>query len=539
MAIGAPGNDEKGASSGHVRVYKYEGVGYNGTWTKLGPDIDGEAAGDNSGYSVSLSSDGNRVAIGAIHNDGNGDSSGHVRVFHFTGPVGAEGATGADGEDGDTGATGAEGAMGATGPQGDTGATGEIFEETVLTLHPTDFVYMKGTNTENSFGFNDKTTINACGKIVFDAALAFDDRKYYNFTYTPKEGERDWSAYDGFRIGIKCTTNNSANAERGSYGSLHSHQLKQLDAQGSCFYTTMPQGTGIFGAELDYWNGAHTTQLTNTTDLPDLPTLTDNVEMWTRGIYRMYINMDNEDGGEVSRVLQVECIDITKGNLAIQGDNGVSYTIPEVTYQFDFKFDTVVDPKKNNGDLINYGKYGINYDDNGDQIEGFGNNETYTCKLKESVNVGHTELKLSGLPFGLNLVNLQKSTWNAGRDVTSAISAGLKVPKSLTDHDMDAAFSSEGEYYTIYLKGTHAVQADMPAGTEITLWGHPPRRYQDKNSYFNKIGDNERNGYSKDMKRDNIKLMTLSPFIRSGRWIGADEAITLTFTDIELYTSTD
>ena len=34
-------------------------------WMQLGQDIDGEAAGDQSGYSVSLSSDGTTVAIGA------------------------------------------------------------------------------------------------------------------------------------------------------------------------------------------------------------------------------------------------------------------------------------------------------------------------------------------------------------------------------------------------------------------------------------------------------------------------------------------
>ena len=35
------------------------------TWTQLGSDIDGEAAGNDSGNSVSLSSDGTIVAIGA------------------------------------------------------------------------------------------------------------------------------------------------------------------------------------------------------------------------------------------------------------------------------------------------------------------------------------------------------------------------------------------------------------------------------------------------------------------------------------------
>ena len=48
---------------------------------QLGADIDGEAALDQSGYSVSISSDGSRVAIGAIQNSGNGYHSGHVRVY--------------------------------------------------------------------------------------------------------------------------------------------------------------------------------------------------------------------------------------------------------------------------------------------------------------------------------------------------------------------------------------------------------------------------------------------------------------------------
>ncbi|WP_405610463.1 T9SS type A sorting domain-containing protein [Polaribacter sp. Asnod1-A03] len=49
--------------------------------TQIGQDIDGESAGDFSGHSISLSSDGNILAIGAIDNDGNGISSGHVRIF--------------------------------------------------------------------------------------------------------------------------------------------------------------------------------------------------------------------------------------------------------------------------------------------------------------------------------------------------------------------------------------------------------------------------------------------------------------------------
>lgn len=54
-------------------------------WLQMGQDIDGEAARDQSGISVSLSSDGKTVAIGAHYNDGvNGEDSGHVRVYKLT-----------------------------------------------------------------------------------------------------------------------------------------------------------------------------------------------------------------------------------------------------------------------------------------------------------------------------------------------------------------------------------------------------------------------------------------------------------------------
>ncbi len=52
-------------------------------FSQMGSDIDGENADDFSGSSVSLSSDGTIVAIGAYRNDGNGSMAGHVRVYKF------------------------------------------------------------------------------------------------------------------------------------------------------------------------------------------------------------------------------------------------------------------------------------------------------------------------------------------------------------------------------------------------------------------------------------------------------------------------
>ena len=94
LAIGAPYNSGNGLSAGQTRVYEFAG----GTWTQLGADIDGETAGDQSGYFVALSSDGARVAVGAPYNDGNGEDAGHTRVFEFAGGVWTQLGTSIDGE---------------------------------------------------------------------------------------------------------------------------------------------------------------------------------------------------------------------------------------------------------------------------------------------------------------------------------------------------------------------------------------------------------------------------------------------------------
>ena len=81
VAVGAHYDDAAGPDAGHTRVFEWSGV----EWIQRGNDIDGEAAGDKSGYNVSLSDDGNRVAISARFNDGNGQDSGHARIFQWDG----------------------------------------------------------------------------------------------------------------------------------------------------------------------------------------------------------------------------------------------------------------------------------------------------------------------------------------------------------------------------------------------------------------------------------------------------------------------
>jgi hypothetical protein len=87
VAIGAIGNNNKG----HTRIYKWSGT----AWNQLGSDIDGEAANDQSGYSVSLSSDGSTVAIGAMGHDGN---AGLTRIYQWDGSAWNKRGSDIDGE---------------------------------------------------------------------------------------------------------------------------------------------------------------------------------------------------------------------------------------------------------------------------------------------------------------------------------------------------------------------------------------------------------------------------------------------------------
>lgn len=81
LIIGAIGNDDNGEDSGHARIYDFRG----NSWIKSGNDIDGVASFDESGWSVAVNADGTKLAVGARAHDGIGGGSGHVRVFE--GPI--------------------------------------------------------------------------------------------------------------------------------------------------------------------------------------------------------------------------------------------------------------------------------------------------------------------------------------------------------------------------------------------------------------------------------------------------------------------
>ena len=94
IAVGAPSNDGNGTDAGHVRVHTWNGS----AWIRTGGDIDGEAGTDLSGFSVAMSADGDHIVIGASGNDGNGSAAGHVRVYTWNGTTWNQTGSDIDGE---------------------------------------------------------------------------------------------------------------------------------------------------------------------------------------------------------------------------------------------------------------------------------------------------------------------------------------------------------------------------------------------------------------------------------------------------------
>jgi ribosomal protein L27 len=117
VAIGAPHNNGNGANAGHVRIYQWNGT----TWTQKGADINGEAADDQSGWSVSMP-DASTVAIGARLNDGSGTNAGHVRIYQWNGTTWTQKGADINGE-----AAGNQSGFSVSMPDANTVAIGAIF----------------------------------------------------------------------------------------------------------------------------------------------------------------------------------------------------------------------------------------------------------------------------------------------------------------------------------------------------------------------------------------------------------------------------
>lgn len=81
LIIGAPKNDDGGSDAGHVRIYEWDGS----DWAQKGTDLNGSAAGNQFGYAVSISDDGDLIAVGAILASGTSTNCGKVKAYSWNG----------------------------------------------------------------------------------------------------------------------------------------------------------------------------------------------------------------------------------------------------------------------------------------------------------------------------------------------------------------------------------------------------------------------------------------------------------------------
>ena len=77
-------SDASGNNCGQVRLFE---LSNNNVWRQKGSVINGPRAASESGYSISLTGNGNRIAIGAWKDNSNGTNAGAVRVYDFSANV--------------------------------------------------------------------------------------------------------------------------------------------------------------------------------------------------------------------------------------------------------------------------------------------------------------------------------------------------------------------------------------------------------------------------------------------------------------------
>lgn len=81
LAVGIPKSDVNGIDAGQVSVYRWDTTIIPAQWRRLGMSINGEAAGNNAGYSVALSSNGRICALSSPFSNTGGLQAGSVRVY--------------------------------------------------------------------------------------------------------------------------------------------------------------------------------------------------------------------------------------------------------------------------------------------------------------------------------------------------------------------------------------------------------------------------------------------------------------------------
>lgn len=81
LAVSAPLNSTAANRAGQVIIYEWT----SGAWQQKGAPINGELEGDRAGSSLDISNDGNTLIMGLPFNDATGDDAGRVEVFQWDG----------------------------------------------------------------------------------------------------------------------------------------------------------------------------------------------------------------------------------------------------------------------------------------------------------------------------------------------------------------------------------------------------------------------------------------------------------------------
>jgi len=81
LAIGAYDDDTTDTNAGKVQVFQKTSSG----WQQMGSDLLGTSSSDYFGKDVSLSADGQILAVGIPGSDGNGMYSGEVKIYKYDG----------------------------------------------------------------------------------------------------------------------------------------------------------------------------------------------------------------------------------------------------------------------------------------------------------------------------------------------------------------------------------------------------------------------------------------------------------------------
>ena len=201
FSIGTNGDD-----SGRVQVYEYGMVNDQMEWIMRGNPIDGETVGDESGRSVSITSNGNIIAIGSPINSGNGAGSGHTRVYEFINNSWVQRGSTIVGEDaGDF--SGGSVSLNDVGNILAIGAYGDIFNSGSVRVYEyigADWVQRGGTiigETANNFSGN-AVSLNASGNFIAIGA-------YGNSNQRGASGHVRIYGYDSFKTQAEFSQNSS------------------------------------------------------------------------------------------------------------------------------------------------------------------------------------------------------------------------------------------------------------------------------------------------------------------------------------------